>query len=113
MLNRFNDVNADLTANQIDDFSARSAPLMPGMFPAPQPGPAPNAASAAPLEQQLAQVKALVADVVQKLQEENKALRTKLSLLEGVFPEDTLNEPLPQEFHGFFANRALHKLLTR
>jgi SAM-dependent methyltransferase len=51
------------------------------------------------------------ASTIQKLQQQNNVLKERLSLLDGVFPSDTLPEVLPQDFQGFFANRALHKLL--
>lgn len=60
---------------------------------------------------ELEELKAMMQSTVQILQDENAVLKDKLSLLQGVFPTDQLPEKLPHEFDGFFANRALYKLL--
>ena len=63
------------------------------------------------IDKQIAELRAFTSDILQKLRVENNALKARLALLDGVFPTDTVNDALPAEFQGFFANRALYKLL--
>jgi SAM-dependent methyltransferase len=60
---------------------------------------------------QLAALTRVIQNAVMTLQGENQSLKSRLSLVDGVFPNDTLTDILPPEFQGFFANRALYKLI--
>lgn len=77
-------------------------------------GPAAAAAPQAPpasAQSELAALKQMMQNTLMALHAENQALKARLALVDGVFPEDLLPEPLPADFKGFFANRALYKLI--
>ncbi|MCO5730745.1 bifunctional 2-polyprenyl-6-hydroxyphenol methylase/3-demethylubiquinol 3-O-methyltransferase UbiG [Rhizobium sp. SSA_523] len=85
-----------------------SSSILQGVKFTPYPAQAPAAAST---ENELTALKEMMQNTVLKLHAENQALRARLALLDGIFPEDTLPDILPPDFQGFFANRALHKLV--
>lgn len=60
---------------------------------------------------ELDSLKQMMQTTVMKLHAENMVLKARLALLDGIFPEDTLADPLPPDFQGLFANRALYKLI--